>query len=297
MLLKAIELLKKVEINFAMSFIGKNIKKIRAVRKLSQAAFADLFNLARPSVGAYEEGRSEPKIDTIIAIANHFSLSTDALLRKELTVNELYSFDILKGEFDPTQMPPALGKSIRNGQKDTKTVTGNYEKGIPLVEKENALEYIVNLHNKDFIIDLKRIQLPAEVNGKLRAFVHSGDEMFYQERGLRDGDILLGAFVDVVPKKVKTETVYIIVTSRGFITRRIFSVEETNISLQADNSAYETKTVDKEEILEIWKIIGVWSNYISPPSMVESRLMSLENQVNQLNKRLSKLEGKAGAKS
>src|SRR5690606_22525321 len=165
-----------------MSYIGKNIKKIRTVRKLSQAAFADLFNLARPSVGAYEEGRSEPRIDTIIAIANHFSLSTDALLRKELTVNELYSFNILKGEFDPTQMPPALGKSIKAGRKEVGFLAGNYKDGIPLVEKDNVLEYIVNLQNKDFIINLKRILLPADTRGILRAFEHSGDEMFYHDR-------------------------------------------------------------------------------------------------------------------
>src|SRR5690606_13079136 len=185
---------------FYMSFIGKNIKKIRTVRKLSQAAFADIFNLARPSVGAYEEGRSEPKIDTIIAIAKYFSLSTDALLRKELTVNELYSFDILKGEFDPTQMPPALGKSLKSAKKETGFHLGNYSEGIPLVEKMNALEYIVNLANKDFIINLNRIQLPTDTKGILRAFVHSGDEMFYQDRGIHDGDILLGNKLDAAPK-------------------------------------------------------------------------------------------------
>ncbi|MTI32320.1 helix-turn-helix domain-containing protein, partial [Xanthovirga aplysinae] len=49
-----------------MSYIGKNIRKIRSVKKLSQAAFAQLFDLGRATVGAYEEGRAEPKIDTII---------------------------------------------------------------------------------------------------------------------------------------------------------------------------------------------------------------------------------------
>ncbi|MCK5699873.1 MAG: helix-turn-helix transcriptional regulator, partial [Cyclobacteriaceae bacterium] len=58
-----------------MSSIGKNIKKIRTVKKLSQAAFAEIFSLARPSVGAYEEVRAEPKVDTIIQIANYFGIS------------------------------------------------------------------------------------------------------------------------------------------------------------------------------------------------------------------------------
>ena len=52
-----------------MSFIGKNIRKIRTIKKLSQADFAKIFELARPSVGAYEEERAEPKVDTIIQIA------------------------------------------------------------------------------------------------------------------------------------------------------------------------------------------------------------------------------------
>ena len=49
-----------------MSYIGKNIKKIRSVKKLSQSAFADIFGLKRTSIGAYEEGRAEPKIDKVI---------------------------------------------------------------------------------------------------------------------------------------------------------------------------------------------------------------------------------------
>ena len=49
-----------------MSFFGKNIRKIRTVKSLSQQSFAEMFELKRGTLGAYEEGRSEPKIDTII---------------------------------------------------------------------------------------------------------------------------------------------------------------------------------------------------------------------------------------
>ena len=65
-----------------LSFIGRNIKKIRQVKKISQAEFARLFHLSRPSIGAYEEGRSEPKIETLIQIAKYFKLSIDVLLRE-----------------------------------------------------------------------------------------------------------------------------------------------------------------------------------------------------------------------
>ena len=81
-----------------MSYIGKNIRKIRMSKKLTQTEFAELFDLKRTAVGSYEEGRAEPKIDTLIKIADYFNLTLDQLLRKELTINEIFHFksDLLK---------------------------------------------------------------------------------------------------------------------------------------------------------------------------------------------------------
>ena len=79
-----------------MSLIGKNIRKIRTVKGYSQAAFAELFAIKRANIGAYEEGRAEPKTDMIIKIAKHFSISIDLLLTKELTVNELSGFQLIR---------------------------------------------------------------------------------------------------------------------------------------------------------------------------------------------------------
>ena len=76
-----------------MSCFGKNIKKLRIAKKMTQTEFAELFELKRTAVGSYEEGRAEAKIDTIIKIADHFKLSLDQLLRKELTINEIFHFN------------------------------------------------------------------------------------------------------------------------------------------------------------------------------------------------------------
>lgn len=77
-----------------MTYFGKNIRKIRSIQKLSQTNFAELFGLSRASIGAYEEGRAEAKLDVIIEIAKHFSITVDDLINKEITVNELYHFNI-----------------------------------------------------------------------------------------------------------------------------------------------------------------------------------------------------------
>ncbi|MBD3638550.1 MAG: helix-turn-helix transcriptional regulator, partial [Crocinitomicaceae bacterium] len=46
----------------------------------------------RSSVGSYEEGRAEPKLDTLLKVADHFKLKVDDIIRKELTVNQIAGF-------------------------------------------------------------------------------------------------------------------------------------------------------------------------------------------------------------
>lgn len=77
-----------------MSSIGKNIRKIRTIKGLSQSAFANLFNLTRASISAYEEGRAEPKMDATLEIAKYFNIPIETLLSHEITVNEFANFNL-----------------------------------------------------------------------------------------------------------------------------------------------------------------------------------------------------------
>ncbi|MFL9835447.1 helix-turn-helix domain-containing protein [Chryseobacterium terrae] len=72
-----------------MSFFGANIKTIRQAKGLSQQAFADLFDLTRGVIGAYEEGRSEPKISTLLTVVHYFNLDLDQFLTVPLTLDDL----------------------------------------------------------------------------------------------------------------------------------------------------------------------------------------------------------------
>ncbi|WP_209388857.1 helix-turn-helix domain-containing protein [Chryseobacterium sp. RR2-3-20] len=78
-----------------MSFFGTNIKKIRHVKGLSQKAFGDLFELNRGVISAYEEGRAEPKIETLLKVAHYFNLDIDDFLTKPLQVNDLVSGSVI----------------------------------------------------------------------------------------------------------------------------------------------------------------------------------------------------------
>ena len=75
------------------SILARNIKKLRLFKSLNQTDFASLFDLNRPTIGSYEEGRSEPKLATLIKIAKHYKLTIDEIVSKELTVNQIAGFE------------------------------------------------------------------------------------------------------------------------------------------------------------------------------------------------------------
>lgn len=119
-----------------MSHVGKNIKKIRSVKNFNQTQFAELFNLKRASIGAYEEGRAEPKIATLSQIANYFGITIDDLLNKELSVNDLYHFDIFQKDYIKNKgnqlKPSKLPVSLSSVYYITETKREDYFKGADL---------------------------------------------------------------------------------------------------------------------------------------------------------------------
>ncbi|WP_312342248.1 helix-turn-helix domain-containing protein [Chryseobacterium binzhouense] len=103
-----------------MSFFGTNIKKIRQVKGLSQKAFADLFELNRGVISAYEEGRAEPKIDTLLKVAHYFNLDINDFLTKPLQVNNLVSGSVIDTlMFSPIEEFSKLNNTVKNLAENT----------------------------------------------------------------------------------------------------------------------------------------------------------------------------------
>lgn len=76
-----------------MTKLGANIKKIRTTKGLSQQAFADLFELTRGNISSYEENRAEPRIETVMRIANYFGIPLDHFISRPVTINEILKFN------------------------------------------------------------------------------------------------------------------------------------------------------------------------------------------------------------
>ena len=254
-----------------LSFIGENIKKIRLAKNISQADFAKLFDLARASVGAYEEGRSEPKIETIIQIANTFSLSIDVLLKRELSVSEIYSMSTVNEK---------LNKAHRLVSGASKT---ELSKSVSFLKKEAIVEYLVRRENQSFLNDLPKISIPLVTSASLMAFEVDGNAMRYGGQGLFNRDILIGEKVDQLSTKLEGEVVAL-VTKNSLVIRRVKQVNDTSALLQADDPTYEEMEIASEEVVEIWKGVASFAKQLKGPSLLEQRVMKLEEKLNSLGK-------------
>jgi transcriptional regulator with XRE-family HTH domain len=60
--------------------LGVRIAALRRERGLSQAQLAQRLQISTSAVGMYEQGRREPSVELLVAMAKEFQVSTDFLL-------------------------------------------------------------------------------------------------------------------------------------------------------------------------------------------------------------------------
>lgn len=63
-----------------MSSVSKNIKKLRLQKKLTQEEMADKLYVTRQTVSNWENGKSQPDIDTLVKISDTLNTDTTALI-------------------------------------------------------------------------------------------------------------------------------------------------------------------------------------------------------------------------
>lgn len=165
-----------------MTKIGKNIKKIRNIKGLSQQAFADLFQLTRGNISSYEEFRAEPKIEVLVKIANYFSIPLNSLIEKELSVNELLHYN--------TALVVETEKL-----KATQQLTQ-----VPYIPILYINDYTAQFRNEDFISQLPQLTVPSNSKFKLIAIEVENQENLPTGFDFKNGDILI--YEEVVKENI-----------------------------------------------------------------------------------------------
>lgn len=61
-----------------------NLRRLRFQQKLTQEAVADTIDIDRNRYAYWEQGKSEPSLTMLVALAKALNISVDDLLTKEL---------------------------------------------------------------------------------------------------------------------------------------------------------------------------------------------------------------------
>lgn len=115
-------------------YLATNLKHLRECRGETQKEVAELLSVSKQTASVYEKGEIEPDIAKLIKLADHFEISIDDLLRKDLRPPKpMYAGNLkyLRQKNELTQAD--IGDLLKLGQKEiSKYETG--EREIPIAK-------------------------------------------------------------------------------------------------------------------------------------------------------------------
>ena len=214
-----------------MSLINNNIKYLRKEKGWTQQDLADELGVKRPQIGSYEEGRADPRIQTLMKLSNLFNISIDDLLGKDLS-----------SPMEVTKRPTKI-LAI--------TVDSQERENIELVPEKASAGYTNGYADPEFLQELPRFQLPnLPRSSTYRAFEISGDSML----PLQPGTIIIGEYVEN-PELIRNGKTYVIVSNQeGVVYKRVFNYAEKKgvLFMVSDNTVYSPYEIAIDSVMEIW---------------------------------------------
>lgn len=256
-----------------MASIAENIKYLRKKLRQTQEQFANEVGIKRSLVGAYEEGRAEPRLQTLMSIAKVLNVSTDALISKDLTTG-------IKPQ--PFGQEKVRILSITVDKEDNEN--------IELVPQKAAAGYLNGYADSEYLTELPKFRLPMLPEGATyRAFEISGDSML----PIPSGSIVIGKYLDSL-KEIKNGKTYVLVTQKeGVVYKRVFNYieEKGKLYLVSDNKTYSAYEIIPDEVMEVWEAKAFISiEFPDPESASEMSIQKIAGIVSDLQKQVTELK-------
>lgn len=247
---------------------------------MTQAELADKLSVNRSLIGAYEEGRAEPKINTLQLLCHLFKIELGNLIEKPVDSN--YKADI-------------SGSSLRILSI---SVDSSGEELIPLIPQKAAAGYTQGYADTEYLEQLKSANLPfpeLQKAGTMRIFQIEGDSML----PIQPGSYIIAEFVENWDN-IKNDECYILITvNDGIVYKRLENEITTrkSLRLKSDNTLYKPYSLSVNEVLEVWLAKGILSFEI-PNSNANSEIANqiLLQKLDHLQTQLSNLNQKVERK-
>lgn len=225
--------------------LGANLRFLRKQQGLTQEQLATKIGVKRPLIGAYEEGRVEPKLGTIINISRLFKVSLDDLICESLDTSGITRSTI---DFSGRQLR-VLPITVDKDDNETSS----------LVSVKASAGYTNGYGDVDYIEHLPTFSMPfPEIprNKTTRVFQIQGESML---------PVLPGSYIVCEYlqdwSEIKNDECYVLVTKEeGIVYKRLLNnMKEGVLILKSDNPEYTPYSVKVNEVLEVWKALGTVS--------------------------------------
>jgi len=217
-----------------MSYLAANLRFLRKIRNITQTELADQLDVQRTMISAYEDGRSEPKLSTLLTLCEFLEVGMEELLTHDMES---------KGR---------LALQPRKLQVLTIATDNEDKENITLVGQKASAGYLNGFSDPQFMESLPQFHLPTlSRQATYRAFELAGDSML----PLISGTIVIGSYVDHL-QQIKSGKTYVLVTqSEGVVYKRVFNylAENGKLYLVSDNETYKPFEVRGEEVMEVWE--------------------------------------------
>tara|TARA_B110000503_G_C7166403_1_gene422056 strand:+ start:3665 stop:4447 length:783 start_codon:yes stop_codon:yes gene_type:complete len=258
-----------------LNYFQANLKFLRKSKALTQGDLANKIGVNRPKIGSYEEGRAEPKFETLQNISHFFQISIDDLLESDLSENTKINPKNIKG--NNLRVLPIVVDSQNNER-------------ITLVPIKAAAGYLNGYSDPEFVEQLPNFSLPMKElsQGTYRAFEIKGDSML----PITSGSYVLTEHVENW-NWVKSGECYIIVSkSDGVVYKRITNQIESKQSLElhSDNTEYDSYEIAVDEVVEVWKAKGYLTFELPEKQVNQTSVDELSSMMLKLQSEVEKLK-------
>jgi transcriptional regulator with XRE-family HTH domain len=265
-----------------MSFFANNIKLLRKRKHLSQDSVAKELNLTRSSLSGYENSTAQAPYDVLIELSKFYSISTDLILKKDLSDLSESALDRLEqnGKFDLN------GNQLRTLVTTSNDTSKTNAELVPL----HAVKVYPHAHDDpDYISELPQMKLPfLSDNKRYRAFPISDESM----PPLSKGSYVIGEYCSDW-NLVEDGEYYIIITEKNGVSfKQLFKLindKFEGLQMCSVDPFFPPFNIEYNEIIEIWKFVGYISRTLEDRSLNDKHILYT---VKELQRKMEIIEHK-----
>ena len=251
-----------------MNYLPGNLKVLRKKLALTQAGLAEQIGVNRSAIGAYEEGRADPRVQTLIRMGVFFKVSVDDLLNKDLSAQEPKAYVADQLRVLPVIVDRSTDREV-----------------IPLIPQKAAAGYLSNYSDPEFIADQQGFVMPypqLTADRTYRIFQIGGESML----PVPDGAYIIAQYVSSL-SEVREGACYVLTTrEEGIVYKRVLSIGGNTLTLSSDNPEYESFAVAGSDVLEIWQALGFTSFDLPGPDAYQPELSEISLALKALQQQI-----------